>query len=419
MIINSYNVAMNSSRKSNSVSTKETEQTRKNSGSGVSVKSYSRDVLTISEEAREYLAKNRYKSNSADTDRINENGYDTLIDDDKDAEDGKDKKSVFSPENAKKLINSANSTEESIAAKIDDYRTLRLKALIKLLESITQNRKNVKNNFKNIFQDMEDISYTLKSLKRGKNIDKGNLLDNNGSLQMSSSSSGNNTNVWRVETKESVFVKEEEVTSFSSTGVVKTADGRSISFNVNVEMSRNFEQYMENYKSEEIVLRDPLVINLDSAPANISDQTFFFDIDADGKKDEISMLGKGSGFLALDKNNDGVINDGSELFGALTGNGFEELAKYDDDGNGWIDEADEIFTKLKVWTKDENGKDILLSLKDADLGAIYLNSVSTEFSVNNIETNQQNAQVRSTGIYLKESGGSGSIQQIDFAVKAK
>jgi hypothetical protein len=101
----------------------------------------------------------------------------------------------------------------------------------------------------------------------------------------------------------------------------------------------------------------------------------------------------------------------------MTGNGFEELAKYDDDGNGWIDEADAIYSKLKVWTKDENGKDVLLSLKEADLGAIYLNNVSTEFSVNDKETNQRNAQVRNTGVYLKESGGAGSIQQIDFAVR--
>ena len=129
------------------------------------------------------------------------------------------------------------------------------------------------------------------------------------------------------------------------------------------------------------------------------------------------MLGNGRGFLAFDKNGDGIINDGSELFGALTGDGFSELALYDEDGNGWIDEADSIFSKLRVWTKDENGKDILLSLKEADLGAIYLNRVSTEFSVNNTETNEQNAQVRSTGVYLKESGGAGSIQQIDFAVK--
>ncbi len=265
------------------------------------------------------------------------------------------------------------------------------------------------------FDKMSKLSDNLKGLKERIDFDKDS--DNFTLLNGSGGGSGSNTTVWQVERKESVFVKEEEVTAFSSTGVVKTADGREIAFNVSVEMSRSFEQYMEKQTSEEVVLQDPLVINLDSVPANIGDQTFFFDLDADGEKEEISQLGKGSGFLALDKNGDGVINDGSELFGAMTGNGFEELAKYDDDGNGWIDEADAIYSKLKVWTKDENGKDVLLSLKEADLGAIYLNNVSTEFSVNDKETNQRNAQVRNTGVYLKESGGAGSIQQIDFAVR--
>ena len=44
------------------------------------------------------------------------------------------------------------------------------------------------------------------------------------------------------------------------------------------------------------------VINLDTDIASLSDQTFYFDIDADGELDEISQLGAGSGYLALDKN---------------------------------------------------------------------------------------------------------------------
>ena len=61
---------------------------------------------------------------------------------------------------------------------------------------------------------------------------------------------------------------------------------------------------------------------------------------SDGRKDNISFVQPGSGFLAVDKNNDGKINNGKELFGPNTGNGFDELAKYDSDGNQWIDESD-------------------------------------------------------------------------------
>ena len=159
---------------------------------------------------------------------------------------------------------------------------------------------------------------------------------------------------------------------------------------------------------------DPLVINLDAPAADVKDQKFFFDLDADGHEEAISRLGAGSGFLALDKNGDGQINDGSELFGALSGNGFADLAKYDDDGNGWIDEADEIFEKLLIWSKDANGNDQLVGLGKAGVGAICLSAQNTQFSMNNMH-NEVNAMVRQTGMFLYENGGVGTIQQLDLA----
>ena len=155
---------------------------------------------------------------------------------------------------------------------------------------------------------------------------------------------------------------------------------------------------------------------MDNLPAGVKDMTFQFDIDCDGKMDEVSMLREGSGFLALDKNGDGKINDGSELFGTRSGNGFADLAVYDEDGNGWIDENDEIFDKLRVWSKDKDGKDVLKTLKEADVGAIYLGSTNSQFSLTDKKDNEVLGAVRSTGIYLKESTGmAGTVQQVDLA----
>ena len=141
-----------------------------------------------------------------------------------------------------------------------------------------------------------------------------------------------------------------------------------------------------------------------------------FDLDADGHEEAISRLGAGSGFLALDKNNDGKITDGAELFGTSSGDGFRDLAAYDEDGNGWIDENDSVFSKLKVWTKDENGKDYLIDLKQADVGAIYLANADTQFSLKNDE-NDLNAEIKKTGIYLKESTGAvGTLNHVDLVV---
>lgn len=210
--------------------------------------------------------------------------------------------------------------------------------------------------------------------------------------------------------------EEHETTSFETIGVVKTTDGREINFNISVEMTRSFYQQTNAYmiKAANPML-DPLIINLDGNVDNISDQKFFFDLDCDGEEEEISNVVRGSGFLAFDANEDGVINDGSELFGATTGDGFAELAQYDIDGNGWIDEADEIFDKLKVWSVGEDGKAIMYTLKESDVGAICLSAIPTHFSVKD-ENNDMNAFVKSSGFFLRESDGSaGVVQQIDLA----
>jgi len=139
------------------------------------------------------------------------------------------------------------------------------------------------------------------------------------------------------------------------------------------------------------------------------------DLDQDGQSETFSMLASGSGFLALDKDGDGKVSDGGELFGTQSGNGFADLAQYDEDGNGWIDEGDKAFAQLKIWAQDENGQDQLLSLTEAGVGALFLGSQSTEFS---LKDNQQQlqGQVRQTGVFLRENGTAGTLQQIDLAV---
>lgn len=212
------------------------------------------------------------------------------------------------------------------------------------------------------------------------------------------------------------YYQESEQTSFSTTGTVKTADGREISFGLNVEMSRSFASYYssESIRIQKRVLCDPLVINLDGNIAQLSDQTFFFDLDADGEKDEISALGKGSGYLALDKNEDGFINDGNELFGAKSGDGFADLSAYDTDQNGWIDEGDAIWEKLLIWTKDENGEDKCYKLSEKGVGAICLTNAATDFFLKDGQ-NAVNGRIRKTGIFLYENGMAGTIQHLDVA----
>lgn len=224
---------------------------------------------------------------------------------------------------------------------------------------------------------------------------------------------GINANVLTV--KSGQIYEESETTSFSTKGMVRTSDGREINFNVDVLMSRQFSEYFEEEMEVlQVNTCDPLVINFDGDTAELSDQKFFFDIDGDGVDDKISGLGSGSGYLALDKNGDGVINNGKELFGPESGNGFGDLAAYDDDGNGWIDENDAVWSKLKIWCKNPDGTDSLYTLADKGVGAICLQSVGTDFALNDA-ANNTNGYIRRSGIFLYENGDVGTVQHLDLA----
>ena len=222
---------------------------------------------------------------------------------------------------------------------------------------------------------------------------------------------------WGLEYDASSYHSETETMSFQGQGVANTSDGRQIDFSVALNMSRSFvEQNNISIRAGDALMKDPLVLNFDAPAASLTETKFQFDLDADGTADSISFVKPGSGFVALDKNDNGKIDDGTELFGAKSGAGFADLAAYDSDGNGWIDENDPIFDKLRVWTKDASGKDQLFALGAKGVGALYVGNVDSEFALKAQGTNETQGQVRSTGVFLKENGGVGTLQQVDLAI---
>lgn len=219
--------------------------------------------------------------------------------------------------------------------------------------------------------------------------------------------------VWTTETTESI--REHERTDFASTGKVQTADGRTLDFKLELGMCRDYSCERKTVTVEKAVLRDPLVINFDGKAAELSGKCFAFDLDCDGTSESVAALASGSAYLAFDANDDGRINDGSELFGTKSGNGFADLARFDLDGNRWIDENDDVFARLRIWAPDGEGQDALSTLAQRSVGALYLDSVETPFSLTDSE-NRLLAQVRASGVYLREDGGVGTLQQVDLAV---
>ena len=89
----------------------------------------------------------------------------------------------------------------------------------------------------------------------------------------------------------------------------------------------------------------------------------FFDLDADGIIEKTAWTTQKSvfddAFLIYDKNGNGQVDNGKELFGDQNGaeNGFHELSKYDDNNDKTINKDDPIWTKLRLWADmNKNGK---------------------------------------------------------------
>lgn len=218
---------------------------------------------------------------------------------------------------------------------------------------------------------------------------------------------------WSTELTETI--REHESTTFSAAGTVRTADGKAIDFTLELGMCRDYSCERTVRQSGTVELRDPLVINFAGNAAELTGQRFEFDLDADGSAEMIPGLSAGSAWLAFDRNADGRINDGGELFGTRSGNGFADLACLDEDGNHWLDEADTAFSSLSLWEQDGAGKDTLSSLRDKGIGAIYLGSTQTPFALTDAD-NEKHGYIRASGVYLREDGGVGSVQQVDLAV---
>lgn len=210
--------------------------------------------------------------------------------------------------------------------------------------------------------------------------------------------------------------EEHEASSFTASGSVRTADGREISFQMELSMESYFRQESSTRALFGQATKDPLVINFSGSAAELTDQFFRFDLDGDGQQEEIPTLASGSGYLFFDRNGDGVVNNGKELFGPATNNGFSELAALDDDGNGWIDEADAAFSQLGIWRQHPNGESEYSSLKEAGIGALALAHLATP---NNLRGNamQLLGEVRSSGLALSEDGRPLAMQQIDLVVR--
>lgn len=98
--------------------------------------------------------------------------------------------------------------------------------------------------------------------------------------------------------------------------------------------------------------QDPLVIDLSGQSPQLTglEGALPFDLDGDGSASPMSFVRGDTAFLALDRDGDGLISSGKELFGDQHGamDGYEELRKFDADANGRIDAGDPVYSQLRL-----------------------------------------------------------------------
>lgn len=216
---------------------------------------------------------------------------------------------------------------------------------------------------------------------------------------------------WSWQARETI--REFEHTSVDGRGTVRTADGRNLDFRLQLDCCHEFRGEREFQDQGRMVLHDPLVLNFAGTAADLSGAAVAFDLDGDGKRERIPGLGAGIAYLVFDRNGNGQIDDGRELFGTASGNGFADLAAYDSDHNGWLDEADSGFSALGVW--DGRPGDGPQRLAEAGVGALWLGATDSPFAIKD-GANQLLGEIRSAGLYLLEDGRVGSLQQVDLAM---
>lgn len=172
------------------------------------------------------------------------------------------------------------------------------------------------------------------------------------------------------------------------------------------------------------ITQSPLVLDLNGDGINTVgiDSGALFDFDGDGMATSTGWVAPSDGLLVLDRNHNGLIDNGGELFGnnvtegtsVASPNGFAALAQLDSNHDGKISSADEKWDSLQIW-RDVNGDGYtnpgeLITLADAGVAEIGLSY--TEY----MGLDDFGNQLLQHGSYKTTGGDTHAVKDVWFAV---
>jgi hypothetical protein len=145
-----------------------------------------------------------------------------------------------------------------------------------------------------------------------------------------------------------------------------------------MQLEFNFE-FKAEFSTTVVQESDPVMLDLDGDGFELSSYKdgAQFDILGNGGRQNTAFVRGGDAFLAMDRNLNGLIDSGLELFGDQHGakNGYEELGKLDGNNDGFLNRLDPNFNLLKLFQDNGNGrteKGELFSLAEAGISEINL-----------------------------------------------
>ncbi len=169
--------------------------------------------------------------------------------------------------------------------------------------------------------------------------------------------------------------------------------------------------------------RSPLILDLDGDGVETVGKTagIHFDHDGNGFAETTGWAGKDDGMLVWDRNGNGKIDNGGELFGnntvlaggARAANGFAALADLDGNHDGRIDAADAAYAQLRVW-RDGDSDAVAASTELLTLADAGVQSIGTGFAAQTLADAQGNQHLQA-GQYTGTDGNAHAVDDVWFA----
>jgi hypothetical protein len=185
---------------------------------------------------------------------------------------------------------------------------------------------------------------------------------------------------------------------------------------------KEIEKHKELFKQAQ-TRTSPLVLDLDGDGVETTaiNNGAYFDHDASGFAESTGWVSADDGLLALDRNGDGRISDGTELFGNQTlfpdgsqaGNGFQALTQWDGNGDGRIDANDAVWSQLQIW-RDQNEDGYSEAGELYSLSDFGIVSLDTGYSDATVFVDAQGNEHRQQGGFTRADGITGTVTDVWF-----